>query len=147
MGVDHSVYLVYGLKIEFSQLREEYEYPSCKHPQPDTTKEVAGVALAAKPKYCAECGLAVRMHKSSRWRKEFADHDEIGGYELLHGSQYSKDSPYYLGELIRFDDHADDMRLDPPDLSDLQQGMQVALKPLGLWDAKKFGVWLVNVWS
>lgn len=147
MGVDHSVYLVYGLKIEFSQLREEYEYPSCKHPQPDTTKEVAGVALAAKPKYCAECGVAVKMHKASRWLEEFEDHDEIGGYELLHGSQYTSDSSYYLGELTRFRNDVEDIKLEAPDLSDLKTKMQAALKPLGLWDANKFGFWLVNVWS
>ena len=150
MTVDVTNYLLIGVEIDKEKLWEKKQIRVCKH---KIENKIHG-------KFCPECGKLLWEDKNE-YIKEYKDNDktlgEKFGCESLCGHKifYTTDNRrVFVGvELIKLVDKNDDAVIIPDKMfkdsfiQEKKQQIKKELEPLGMWNEKKFGFWMISYCS
>lgn len=135
MGVDYTVCTVVGIEIDKSsffttgQTRER----GCEHP------------LLDEAKFCPDCGKQAWVEKSTKEPLPLYDEDDetFAGLDVVYDQRYEEDNTrFFVGVSTQMDMQCGIPKMMAPSVvEETKQKIQAALKPLGLWDESKFGIW------
>ena len=133
---------VIGIKVKRSQLLVQDKVRACDHP-------AMKLAATGEPaNFCPVCGKPTFVD-GMVWAEGYnTDKKTIGGFDVIVVDPDGSDPDCYIAAMgaARGYEYAGGRELlplpmDTLDLAGIRARMAETLKPLGLWDETKFGLW------
>ena len=151
MGVSVSVYGVLGVRIpDRNRLYQSRQTRGCSHPLPYYS--------CGDSRFCPTCGKPIWLGEDVPVTgyddgRETGKDESLGGFAVLSTSSSMHESreAFVCFKVVTVSDPmyggwASSLVAGPPNWSvidDANEALQDLLEPLGLWDEKEFGFWVV----
>lgn len=142
--VSYTSYAIIGIKVNPSKFTTLEEKRGCKC-------EVEGIE---KMKFCPRCGaksfvkekVPIPQFKEDRDDDKFHNYQSLCNYAIIYPDAENDGEAYvaamYVDDSSYTEKNKNRMRI-PKDIETIKEKMKKLLKPIGLWDEKKFGLWAV----
>ena len=134
MGVDYDSYVVIGCEVDSSKLYSVQKVRNCNCEIDD----------ADTANFCSNCGRAVWGEENLPIEGFDEDNYKFMDYQVVTVTDNER---FWIAiRSARASDYTDEaVKLETPDdISGLREELKSKLGPLGLWDEKKFGIWVIQ---
>jgi DNA-directed RNA polymerase subunit RPC12/RpoP len=144
MSTTYHAAAIVGCKIDGSKIFFNKEVRACKHLIPSQTPGLP----PENAKFCSECGKKVWSKVSTSIPQYDEEEETLCGFRVFYDE--NDDCVFVAGEYTEIPNELEALpeMLDAGAAGDtVRRNLKATLKPLGLWDEKQFGIWLVTWYS